>query len=263
MAKTNQARAARSPANPLATLESRATPASATAASNKRLPTGKALTGQYLYDQFCTPNKTELTKMMVVESWASSEPGHGVAVEVFDKACKDMVEMAEKAGDAAKKTAQNAASALRAIYGAIRFAPSQLRKAGYEAGKTGFHQSRVIAASVLKEAGIHWRGVRVDSPEEKARKADNKTTKAALEQAQKENPQQATESYADWMTRCLAEADAIKAQGSLELRVEEVKKLAEKVEKLCGEHLADVLAYITDRHAAIVTEGEERQPEGE
>lgn len=259
MAKTI-AQPVQSPANPLATLESRATPASATAPVAKELKSGKALTGQYLYDQFCTPNKTELTKMQVVESWASGEPGQGVAVEVFDKACKDMVELAEKAGEAAKKTAQNAASALRAIYGAIRFAPTQLRQAGYVAGQTGFHQSRVIATSVLKSAGIHWRGVKVDTPEEKARKADNKATKAALEQAQKENPQGVKESYADWMVRCMAEAEKIKDQAALETRVEQVRKLAERVEQLCGDMLTDVLAYIVDRDATIKQQAE-NQPE--
>lgn len=245
--------------NPLATLEAKATTQSATAPVKKSLKTGPQLTGQYLYDQFCTPHKAELTKMQVIESWASSEPGAGLAVEVFDKACKDMVEVAEKQSDSAKKTAQNAASALRAIYGAIRFAPTALREGGYVPGQTGFHQSRVIAAAALKSTGIHWRGVKIDTPEDKARKAENKAMKAAMDQAQKENGQREGESYADWMTRCLAAADEIVAQGKLESRVEEVRKLAEKVETLCGDMLADVLAYIADQQAAIIHAGEERE----
>jgi hypothetical protein len=227
--------------HPIATLETRATTASATAPAQAGVNVGKALTGQYLYDRFCA-SKADVSKMNIVESAVQK-----VGIEDFATALKDMIGIAEKHGDAAKKTAQNHAAVLKNVYGALKHCESAFKAGGYEPGKTGYHLANSVAKKVLKDAAIRWNGQPATSPEERQARARNVAEQKAMKEAAAQVERQEGESLSDYQARVASKAETLVEALAAEARAKQVEKLSSAVWAMVGKDVAllsDLLVYM-------------------
>lgn len=215
--------------------------AQAQATSNHALKTGKPITGKYLFENFVT-SKTDVTKMNIIEAATQS-----VGTDDFDKAVKDMVEIAKNTmGEAGLKTARNHAAVLRNVYGAIKNRRDDMVAAGFEQGKTGYHVANTAAKSVLKAAAIKWDGTPAKTQAERQAARVNKAEQEAFKQAQAEMPRNEGESLSDYTVRVAARAEEISEQLLNEAQAERVKKIVEAVKKMAGDDLSAVVAALLD-----------------
>lgn len=228
-------------ANVIATLPARASVESANQAAATALKAGKPITGQYLYERFCA-NKADQTKMHAVINATSQ-----VDTASWKAALKDMVAIAEKHGDAAKKTAQNHRSVLQNVYGAIRFAPDALKVLGFEPKTTGYHQANTMAKQALKDAGIKWTGEKAKSPEQREQEAQARIRKQAMAKALQDTPMRDGETQAQFFERVAKQGEEEEARLIEEREGKKIAKLIESVRALCGDHLYDVLAAILEQ----------------
>ena len=234
----------------LASLDSRATTESALASGKDTLGVAK-LTGQYLFERFCTDG--EQSKMDIVR-WCVDH----IEVAAFKTALKDMVAIAAKHSDAVKKTAQNHQSVMRTAYGAWRFAKQALSDLGGD-DNTGYQAMRVLGRQALKQAGVKWDGTPAPTETDAAVATMDKAQAHALAEIRKDNPARDGETPVEWEARCrgilaanMAENDAYLAEI---VEAQSVADLAAKVRKLCGDDLKAVLEHILNSEEFIVNEG--------
>lgn len=226
--------------NVIATLPARASVESASAAAATALKIGPAITGQYLYERFCA-NKADQTKMHAVINATNA-----VDTASWKAALKDMVAIAEKHGESAKKTAQNCRSGLQNIYGAIRFAPDSMKLLGFEHGKTGYHQAEAMARKALKDNGIKWTGEKAKSPEQREQEAQARIRKQAMAKALQDTPMRDGETQAEFFERVAKQGEQEEQAMLVEREGKKIGKLVESVKAMCGEHLQAVIVALLD-----------------
>lgn len=234
-------------ANVIATLSGLASVESANQATATALKAGKPITGQYLYERFCA-NEADQTKMHTVINATSQ-----VDTASWKAALKDMVAIAEKHGDAAKKTAQNHRSVLQNVYGAIRFAPDALKVLGFEPKTTGYHQANTMAKQALKEAGIKWTGEKAKSPEQREQEAQARIRKQAMSKALQDTPMRDGETQAQFFERVAAQGEQEEQNLIAERESKKVAKLVESIKAMCGEHLSAVIIHLLDELDVEIT----------
>lgn len=246
-------------ANVIAGLESHTTTAAALAVASPALKTGPQITGQYLYEAFCNSEVSaeELTKMQIVRTAAEN-----VDTQTFKKALGDMVDLASKAGlskadiedkkinEAKRKTAQNHQSVLRAVYGALRFAKTQLDESGFSE-KTGYHEGAVLARKALEKANVKWDGSLKLTDDDKARQAKVKAEDKADAQARKDHPRQPGESLGEYNNRILELVQDYLAEGEDEANFEKGEALALKVAKDANNNPAIIRKVVDDLTALL------------
>lgn len=206
--------------------------ATATITEEKRDPIQKEpqkeqlkVTGQWLYENFVTPDETQVTRMQMLAQLVDA----GVDAFQLKGACDKMVEIAKSQdvanGVPAKVTdpetgkekpnrgpkcqqAMNTRTVLQNAWGAIKFAKPQLEHLGYTP-RTGYNAIQVLAKRALEEAGVDWKGHGLPTPEEIERKRLARAQKAesgALAQAFHDNPRLPGEDDASWTARALGAA---------------------------------------------------------
>lgn len=245
-------------ASVIASLDARTNSATVLAPRNEHVKGTDNLTGQWLYDRFIGNDQAELTKMGIVRGVLLKYDTASVK-----QALKEMVEIAKAAGPAQLKTAQNHQSVMRAVYGALKFAPDQLKERGIDpsgAITTGYHVMKVHATEALKARGVKWDGTRVKSEEEKKAAANTAIAQAATNEVMAQNPQLAGESFQDWMGRIQGAIQNRIDATSVEAKAEAVEKLADKVIAMCGPSFAEVLALLVQRQ---MSEAEDQPQEQE
>ncbi len=251
----------------VANLDNKATTASATASTSGALKTGKAWTGQGLYDKLIGNDKTEKTNMELVRDLVSR-----VDTASFKALLKDFVGVAQGYLDNAEKehgkesplllplrgrlkTAQNHQSVLRVAYGAIKFASDQLETLGYTS-ETGYQTMRVIGAKALELAGLKWDGSKAEEPAARKARIEKNAETQAIAEVMANTPRNDGESRGDYLNRVDKLVEETRARQQAEAHADAVKKLADKVIAMSGSMLAEVIAAV--EKAAI--EAETQQP---
>lgn len=259
------ARAHNEPANPIASLESKATTQSLRAVSGDALKTGTAtnFSGQYLYDRFIVGDKEELTKLDIVRQMVKV-----LDVQSFKTSIGDMVKIARGIADSAiarakesgeydeanppaeviaanakLKTAQNHQTVMRIAYGALKFASDLLEAAGYT-DKTGYQMMRVIGLSALNRKGINWDGSKAEAKEDRQARKQAQQQGKILAQVMQEHPMQPKEARADYFARM----DKLVAKRQLELeneaRQDQIDKMVKEFRARAGDLLPAVLDHL-------------------
>lgn len=198
------------------------------------------ITGQYLYDRFVGDHDGDSTRMSIVRYAVDN-----IDTDSFKKALKDAVEIAAKHSDAAKKTMQNHQTVMRLAYGAWKFAPAQLNQLGADE-KTGYQAMRVLGKQALEKAGRKWDGSKADKVDKTAAAIDEASA-MRLAELKRDNPIGADESataYEMRMRTLLAQEMATEDGLAEVLARREVSNLADKVRKLCGDQLEDVMGLV-------------------
>jgi len=231
--------------SPIATLDSRADVVSANAPRAEHVRGLHTITGQYLYDRFVGDHDGDTTRMGIVRYAVDN-----CDTDTFKKALKDMVAIAEKHGDAAKKTAQSHQTVMRLAYGAWKFASPHLNMLGAD-DKTGYQAMRVLGKQALEKAGRKWDGSKADSKADKEAARFDKIQAHRLAEIREANPQNDGESPAAWEVRCrgllAAELAENEGAGAEKLMARaNVCELADKVKKLCGDDYLAVLQHLLD-----------------
>lgn len=194
------------------------------------------ITGQYLYDRFMN-DEGERSKMDIVRYAVAN-----ITTEDFKGALKDFVAIAEKHGDATKKTAQNHQTVMRIAYGAWKFAAPQLNMLGAN-DKTGYQAMRVLGKQALEKAGRKWDGSKAEKVD-KAIAAMDEASAMRLAEIRRDHPAEDGETPAQHELRCralLAQEMSTEDGAKAVMQKKEVSDLAAKVEKICGDNLYDVL----------------------
>lgn len=229
--------------HPIAALAERANTETVSRPAPAALKTGNAITGQFLYDQFVTESKADLTKIDIVLSAVEL-----VDTATFKAALADMVKIAKESGNEAKhRTAANNQSALRVLYGALKFARDALDEKGFKPGRVGYHEARVMAAGVLKERAITWEGYPTETEQQREARRATKMQQKILKEVQDANPQQAGEDLATYFERIKELAVQRLETAQREADAEKVAKLADRVIEMCGDLLGAVMTDIAAR----------------
>lgn len=233
----------------LANLESRATPASATAGVSPSLKTGAStnFSGQYLYDRFVNEvSREDIAKMDIVRSMVKNLDSATFKTNVAKMVSIAKVhdEREQSAFSAARlKTAQNHQSVMRNAFGALKFYANEMAAAGVD-DKTGYHVINTVAKRILTDKGVKWDGSKLKSADE--RKADQHTKAAAkaLAVAMEQHPKGTNESRADYFQRIdKAVANLLKTQAAEEQEAR-VAALVAKFKEMAGDDLKVVLAAL-------------------
>lgn len=199
----------------------------------------KTITATYLYSEF-VENKSDVRKMDIVENAVKS-----LAFADFSSTLKGMVELAKDKGEATHKSAKNAASVLRAVFGAWRFAEDRWLRA-YVPGETGYQVAYKLAVQTLKEAGIKSDGSPRLTDEQKEVKKATALGNKAYKQAAEETARGQGESLVQWQSRVMDKVPEKLEALTNEVNEERVAKLAEAVKAMCGSLTAQVIMYIVD-----------------
>jgi hypothetical protein len=206
------------------------------------------VTGQYLYDQFVS-NDGSGTRMAWIRNYLvpNADP-----LQVKG-ATDEMVKIAHKTDQAAgipektkgpkRNTAMNVRTFVQAIYGALKFAPEQMRALGFDES-TGWMEARNMAKPALEAANKIWNGLNIPSKtdkEQKALAAKNKGETQAFLEATKATPRQLNESFESWQSRIQLVAHAAVSKARDEASLDNAEKV---FNKLCEKHDRDTLALI-------------------
>lgn len=197
------------------------------------------ITGQYLYDRFMN-DEGERSKMDIVRYAVAN-----ITTEDFKGALKDFVAIAEKHGDAAKKTAQNHQTVMRIAYGAWKFASAQLNMLGAD-DKTGYQAMRVLGKQALEKAGRKWDGSKAEKVD-KAIAAMDEASAMRLAEIRRDHPAADGETPQQHELRCralLAQEMSTEEGAKAVMQKKEVTDLAAKVRKICGDNVVDVLNLV-------------------
>lgn len=193
---------------------------------------GMHLTAQYLYDQLVGNSQADTTRMTLVKQAVDT-----IDTANFKKMLADMVEIAKKLPDekvrAAKhKTAKNVQSVMRAAYGALKFAPTQLKETGYSPATTGYHDMAVFAKTALEKADIKWDGTKKVAPPSDL---DKKQVEADLVMAElkKKNPRLKLEDGTDFAETTLEYNERILYMLDDAIEQHAIDTLAVRVETAC------------------------------
>lgn len=242
--------------SPIASLETRADTASATAGAATSVATGVTLNGQWLYDRFIANDEKEKSRMDVVRNIIGQ-----FDIATIKAALKDMVAIAKEKGPAQHKTALNSQTVMRNTIGVLRFAPDELQKRGLDPKNVGFNVMQSVAGKILKERGIKWDGTRVLSADVKEQKKATKEAQDAMTEVMRDNPQQIGESYSDWMARITPAVENRIEADRQEKHAAHIEALAKRFEEQAGDDLKAVVNLLLSRlmHEDEVTAEDEAE----
>lgn len=236
--------------SPIASLESRTTPAAATAPVAAGMRTGASVnfSGQYLYDRFVNSASNEdVAKMDIVRQMVKT-----LDVQTFKSNVGEMVKIAREFDKTDKshfsaarlKTAMNHQSVMRNAYGAMRFASEAMSEAGVN-DATGYHVVNTVAMRVLKEKGIKWDGTKAEDADVRAARLAAKQESKIMADVMAANPKRSDESREAYYARIDGLVTEAEAQVEAESKAARLEKLAAKVRELAGDDLSDLLASLT------------------
>jgi hypothetical protein len=207
MAKTHTAAKGTMGNSPLASLAGRATTQSATATRDDTRAIN--FSGQYLLGKFVT-EKDETSKLDIIKAMIEQ-----VDVQSLKQNLNDMVEMAAKIDIEAGipenevtkrgptwRTAANNRTVIQKVYGALRFAPEELKSLGYH-DDMGYHACSAIAKKALETKQIKWDASTAKSPEQRDTDKQFRAEAKALKDVQAEHPRQPNETLVQYQQRTL------------------------------------------------------------
>jgi hypothetical protein len=246
----------------IAKLDQHTTPEAANAPAKAGLKTGKAYTGQGLYDRLIVNDKADKTNMELIRDILGKvdTASFKTLLKDFVGVAKGYLDNAEKAepydqtahltAQARYKTAQNYQTRMRVIYGALKFASDQMDELGYTES-TGWIAAYEMGGKALANAGFKWDGSKAEAPEVKAARLEKKAEADAIAEVMATMPKRDNESRADYLLRVDEAVDNVRKQQAEETKAKQVKAIADKVRAMAGSYLSEVIDMIEHDQAAV------------